>query len=135
MGTVEATNIFLLIIALASVVQVALLVTAAVQSAKAVRSLREQVDELSGRVERMAGPVLASAEHAMDEVGRAAAAVQDIKHRAEDAVASARHVTGRAVGAVGAPALSVVAAVAGMALSVLRRRRYRRTGRYPIGVN
>lgn len=134
MGTVEATNIILSIIALASVVQVALLVGATVMSARAARSVRSQVDELSQRVERLAGPVLASAEHAMDEVGRAAVAVQDVKHRAEAAMATARHATGRAVGVVGTPAMSLVAALAGTALTMLRRRRYRREG-YPASVH
>ena len=135
MGSVEATNVILSVIALASVAQVALLAGLAVMSARSLRSIRERVDEASGRLERMAGPVLARAEHAMDEVGRAAEAVQDVKHSADLAVESARQATGHVVHAVSGPVYSVIAAAAGIALGVLRQRRHRRARRMPVSVH
>lgn len=125
-GSAEATNIILSIIALASVAQVALLVAGAVSVSRAMSAMRLEMDMMAGRLERMAAPALASTERAMDEVGRAAEAVQDAKQRADQAVQSAKLATTRAMAMASGPVMSAVAAAAGMTVGALRRRRHRR---------
>jgi hypothetical protein len=117
-GSAETTNLLLLLIAVASLAQVTMLIVAAVVMARAWSSMQARMELAIGRLEMQTSPVLAKAERTLEQVERAAAAVEDAKHHADMAVDAAKRATTRAISRVGGPALSAVAAGA----TVLARR-------------